>query len=465
MIRKSSLNQAYQLIKRNRLRRKMKMYQLAFGVLVDRTTAFYLLLLGGYIIVGFFIVGDFINDYYEQFMMVEEFAASRFWLILTILPLRYLNQSFSKPGVMFSSSEYQLSLLPYSRRDIWLRSVFGKWLKLAIIYMVIGSLIILITPISFSLVLKYMLLFICFDVLMTMPQWKLYQRRALVKIAWLCLMLVINFIGVMVTLYTDLPIVGMILFGLLVFINIHFKDTLFKEVNWNKVTEVSDFELWNMWLISKASEVKITRQKKYSMFQKIGMGKKSFIYQEKKIYNRLWIHYLGKNFGLLIQAIGAIFIMLIVFLFFNDLLFYIGLAIAIYVYTTVLAIFFKDRFEADLLRVLPWDLSVYKQSYFKWAIIGGIVLLIPIRIFLALHASTWIPVQLLFYCSAFLYIYHVKIDKAIILLGKGPIETDLREGISILILVGIVFSWKYPAIALSFIIIILLLIRQRISHA
>ena len=114
MIRKSPLNQAYQLIKRNRRRRKKKMYQLAFGVLVDRTTAFYLLLLGGYIIVGFFIVGDFINDYYEQFMMIEEFAASRFWLILTILPLRYLNQSFSKPGVMFSSSEYQLSLLPLS---------------------------------------------------------------------------------------------------------------------------------------------------------------------------------------------------------------------------------------------------------------------------------------------------------------------------------------------------------------
>src|SRR5690625_4249158 len=224
-------------------------------------------------------------------------------------------------------------------------------------------------------------------------------------------MLIINFIGFLLSLYTKIPIVGIILIGILIIINVQLKDRLFKNVNWSKVTEISDFQLWNMWLISKASDVKITRQKKYSVFQKIGIGKKPFMYREVNIYNRLWVHYLGKNFGLLVQAIGAIFIMLIVFLFLNDLLFYIGLVIAIYVYTTVLAVFFKNRFEADILRVLPWNLSVYKQSFFKWAMIGGVILLIPKIIFLGMNLSIWTPFQLLFYCSSFLYIYDVKIDK------------------------------------------------------
>lgn len=461
MIQKAPLNKAYQLIKRNRFRRKMKMYQLALSVMVDRTTAFYLLLLGGYFFVSLFIVGDFISDYHEQIIMIEEVATSRFWLILTILPLRYLNQSFSKPGVMFSSSEYQLSLLPYSRGEIWFRSAFEKCVKRALLYVIIGCLIILITPISFSLILKYILLLICFDILMIAPQWKLYQQHIIIKIIWLCLMLVINFTGFLLSLYTDIPIVGIILIGLLIFINIRLKDRLFKNVNWNKVTEISDFQLWNMWLISKASDVKITRQKKYSMFQKIGIGKKPFIYREENIYHRLWVHYLGKNIGLLMQAIGALFIMLIVFLFMNDFLFYIGLVIAIYVYTTVLAVFFKDNFEADILRVLPWNLSVYKQSFFVWAIIGGIILLIPITTFLGVNLSIWTPFQLLFYCSSFLYIYDVKIGKAIVLLGKKPVTTDFEEGIGLLLLIGIVFNWKYPIVSLSFIIVIWLLLRRR----
>jgi hypothetical protein len=460
MIKKAPLYQAYSLIKRERARRKMKMYKLAFGVMVDRTTAFYLVVLSGYVFVSAFMIGDFTNDYYEQFIMIEELAESKLWLTLTILPLRYLNQSFSKPGVMFSSSEYQLSLLPYSRGRIWLLSVFEKWLKLVLIYIATGCLIVFITPISSLLVLRYILLIMCFDVLMTAPQWKLYQKNFFIKLMWLCIMIVINFISVLLSVYLDVPIVGILLTGFLMMINVLLIARLFKGVSWNKVTEMSDFQLWNMWIISKASDVKITRQKKYSIFQKLGIGKKAFTYQGKKIYNRLWLQYFSKKTLLLLQLIGAIFIMLIVFLFLNGLIFSIGLVIAIYVYTTSLAIFFRDRFETDILSVLPWDLPSYKRSYFKYGIVGGIILLIPVLIFLGVHASIWMPFQFLFYCSSFLYIYHVKINKAIELLAKQPGKSDLNEAIGMLLLVSILFSWKYPMISLSFIIVVWLLLRR-----
>src|SRR5690625_270070 len=461
MTYKAPLHQAYQLIRRNRFLRKKKMYQLALSVMVDRTTFFYLLVIGGYVFVSFFIIGDFINDYQEQFILIEEVASTRFWLFLTILPIRYLNQSFSQPGVIFSSSEYQLSLLPYSRREIWFKSVFKKWGKQSLIYIVIGSLISFITPLSFSLVLRYMFLFICFDVLMTIPQWKLYQQRIFIKIAWLCLMLLVNVMGVLLSLYTHVPIVGLLVIGLLIIINIRLQNKLFDHVNWNKITEISDFKLWNMWFISKASEVKITRQKKYSMFQKIGIGKKPLIYREQKIYHRLWIHYISKNIGLLIQALGTLLAMLIIFQFLHDSIFYIGLVIAIYVYATILVILFRSHFETSILSVLPWNLSVYKQAFFKWVIIGGIILLIPVTVFLALNISMWTPLQLLLYCSVFLYVYDVKIDKAIIVLGKQPVKTDLDEAIGILFLGGVFFSWKYPIISLGSFMIIWFLFKQR----
>src|SRR5690625_4881453 len=95
-------------------------------------------------------------------------------------------------------------------------------------------------------------------------------------------MLLVNVMGVLLSLYTHVPIVGLLVIGLLITINIRLQNKLFDHVNWNKITEISDFKLWNMWFISKASEVKITRQKKYSMFQKIGIGKKPFIYRSEE---------------------------------------------------------------------------------------------------------------------------------------------------------------------------------------
>lgn len=153
--------------------------------------------------------------------------------------------------------------------------------------------------------------------------------------------------------------------------------------------------------------------------------------------------------------------MLIIFQFLNDSIFQIGLVIAIYVYATILVILFRSHFETSILSVLPWNLAVYKQAFFEWAIIGGIILLIPVTVFLALNISIWTPLQLLFYGSVFLYVYDVKIDKAIILLGKQPVKTDLDEAIGILLLGGVFLSWKYPIISLGSFMIIWFLFKRR----
>src|SRR5699024_12530011 len=78
--------------------------------------------------------------------------------------------------------------------------------------------------------------------------------------------------------------------------------------------------------------------------------------------------------------------------------------------------------RADIISVLPWDLPRYKQSFLKWTTYGGLILLIPICIFLGMTNSLWSLVQLLFFCSTFLYVYHVRLNKTMTLLAKKPIS-------------------------------------------
>src|SRR5699024_9758067 len=132
MIKRPSLWNAFRLIKKNRFRKKM--YEMVFRMFVDRTIAIYLCLLAGYVLSGLFIVNDLINVFEKQFLLLNNQAPQYFWSVLLVIPLLFLLQSFRHPGVLFSSSELQLSRLPYSKRLIWWYLVFEKWLKSLFIY-------------------------------------------------------------------------------------------------------------------------------------------------------------------------------------------------------------------------------------------------------------------------------------------------------------------------------------------
>lgn len=460
MMNKPSLRSAYLFIKKNRFRKKSAIYKQAIGVTVDPVIAIYLALIGGYAIVSFFILGDFISDYHDNFIFIEEQATSRFWLILTILPLRYITQSFSMPGVIFSSSEYQLGMLPFAKEKIWLVSVVEKWLKQLLLYTLVASVIVLITPITAPLIFSYLSLLMMMNIMMAVPQWKLFQMRLLPKLGWIGVILFINFIGII----TASPIVGITMVGLLFIINLRLCRTLFKHVHWGRVIEISDFQVWNMPLIGRASKVKFKRQKKYSVFHNRASQKRSFNYTEKAIHHRLWKIYFGKSNELIFPIMGVLFTMLVILPFVNELAPYLGIAVAIHVYTSVATSFYTDRFQADIVNVLPWDLPRYKQSFLRWTIYGGLIFLIPVCVFLGIHATIWSIFQLLFFCSTFLFVYHVRINKSITLLAKKPTSFTGYEWLGYLMLIIVFFNGMYPALSLCFILVLLLLKRSKKFH-
>lgn len=311
-----------------------------------------------------------------------------------------------------------MSRLPYARVKIWSFSLLESWLKQGIVFIFIGILLAVITPITPSLIFAYIALILFIDLLMKAPQWKLFQAPFFVKISLFVFVLVVN--GISVMLHSE--IIALSLLGLLGIVNIRLIKTLFQQINWDKVIEVSDFHLWNMWLIAKVSETKFERQRKYSFFQHLACRKKPFPYSENSIYHRLWQLYLGRSLNLIFQLIGVLFVLLVVLLFLNELAFYIGLAVSIHVYTTVIANFFSDQFKSDIVQVLPWNLSSYKRTYLKWTLYGSIILVIPIGIFFGIMLLFSFPFN--YY---FIYIYNVKIDKSIALLGNKDVSFPLFE--------------------------------------
>lgn len=445
MIKKSPHLKVYSLIQKNRMIRKIRIYKLALSVVVDKTTAIYLIVIGLYGLASFFMMNDFINDYYDSFLLWEELAQENFWRVITVLPVPYIIQSFNRPGVIYSSSEYQISILPYSRSKIWFLTALERWIKQFINLLVLGILVLIITPISPLLIAIYIVMVMLINMLMTIPQWKLFQTSAFVKIWWLIVMLIMN----MVNFIHMSPILSILFLGLLICLNLVLKQTLFQRVNWSRVTEVCDFQIWTMWFISKVSKVEMKRQRKFSIFKNLLKRKKPFVYQHKSIYKRLWQVYLGKNFQLIFQIMGALFLLLFVFSFKSGLIFHIVLAVVIHIYTSVLRSVYIGRFEADIVQVLPWNLRNFKRSYFKWAIFGSFILLVPVSIFLGMNISIWLPLQLLFYSCTFLYLFHVRMNKAMTILEKKMSSYDLADSIGYLLLIGIGFSWIYKFILLA----------------
>jgi hypothetical protein len=460
MNRRSFLR-AYLFIKRNRIRKKSKIYKQAMGVMIDPVIAVYLIPLIGYVIVSFFIAGDFIGQYHDAFIVFETAIKDRFWLIASVLPLRYAVQSFTRPGIVFPRAEYLLGMLTFKKSKIWFAAAAEKWLRLIILYMIAGCVFVLMFPISARLIFTYILLLLLIDILMTIPQWKLFQLSILKKSGLTAAIITIMMTGVFLSPF----VTAMMIAVLLPVINMYLSAGLFRDVNWGRVMEISDFHIWKMPFIGKVSETKFQWGNKYSFFQNRASARKPLQYTEKAIQRRLWQIYLKKNIDLIIRTIGTLFVMLVIFPFVNGWAPYLGIAVAIHVYTSVASSFFKERFESDIVSVLPWDLQVYKRTFLNWVVYGSLVLLVPVCVFLAVSGPTsgWALTQLLLICTVFLSVYELKVNKMITILAKKQTVSTNTGFFGFLLLMLVFLSGSFPPVALSFLIILYLPVKNRLT--
>ncbi|MFC4560210.1 hypothetical protein ACFO3D_18805 [Virgibacillus kekensis] len=443
---------AFLFIRKARFHKKLKIYKQVAALVFDLTTAIYTVALLGYLGITMFVTGDIIQELEPYFSMVEKNASIGYSVLLSVLPIRYVFSSFRQPGLLFSTSEFQLGLLPFRRGKIWTFVLVEKMLRLLLTLGVIGTLLILVTPISGKLIISYLALFAIYELVMTVPQWKLYQQQFLIKAGWLLLFIVSC---IAAALFGG----GPILLVILILAHIVLIPRLFRGVKWDKVTDISNYQIWNMMVVSAASKTKFKKKKSYSIFRNSARRKRDFTTTDA-IYHRLWQLYFNKNLGVIAQVIGAIMLMLVVFQFLEGWLYFVGMAIGIYIYSSLCANLFHNRFSMDVVEVLPWDLQRYKRIFFKWMTIGGGLVIIPVLVYFIINWNFWAPFQLLFVIAVLLYTYHVKMDKAVILLAKKPQFTQLREGLNVIFLALIVISYFQPVVSLAVIGVVMLLLKK-----
>lgn len=427
-------------LKRNRIRKKSKLYKQVLLLSFDFTSLFYTLLVIGYIIVAVSLEGNLTVLIDEKMVQLEAFTMERFWLIVTIVPLAQVIRSFQQPGVIFSTAEYMLTILPHSTLHVWRLTAFERWLKALGTYFVGGAIIYLLSPTSFPLILTYVLLLVGMNVFMTIPGWKLFQQHVLVKIVILIGVIVVNVLSAMI----QSPIIGIGFIVLLILLNIILAPKITDSIDWKKVTAVSDFKLWNMLLISRATRVKFKKERQYSIWQRMSFWKKPFSYRKTAVYHRLWHLYVEKNMSIIFQLIGALFVMLFVFIFVKDFLFLFAVAITIHSFTTFLSTLFNDRLQTDIVQVLPWDLLVFKRTFMKWAIGASVLFLLPLSVYSMKTFTIWTPVQWLVIIFSFVLILHVKLQKSISKWEKNNSNVNVAEAICYGLLFIIIFSTKIP---------------------
>ncbi|WP_026908586.1 hypothetical protein [Paucisalibacillus globulus] len=456
---RSSSWYAYWLIRSNRFRKKRMIKKQLAQISFDKTTILYSLIVGGYVFASIFIFNDFMRQFQDEFIFIEQQMEERFWLILTIVPIRYVFKSFRNPGVLITSSEYQLGMLPHSIKSIAYFVVIEQWMKQLLLYLIIGTLIILITPIDAVLIWIYFLLFWMIEVFMTIPQWKLFQASFFVKVSIFMSIIILDIVG---TLLQQTKVISIIILAIVMITNIILSKKLFSRVHWGRVTEINDFLVWNMPLISKATKTKFRRERKYNIFQNRASRKRPFAYTDVVIHKRLWLQHFRENIELIIQVSGGLFLAIVILTFVNDVIVLIGIAISIHVYTSFVASIFTNRFHTGIVQVLPWDVESFRNTIKSWAWIGFVPIMIPIVIYSIVHFTWWSIGFLFLILILFIINLMVKMENAAALLDKKLGQLTIKEIMAFFGLVLIVLCEYQPYFSLVSIgIFIFVLIQQK----
>src|SRR5690625_7454696 len=77
-------------IQRARFKKKLKIYRKVFGVLFDKVTTFYSLIVLGYVFIAFFIFDDYFSNHDYLFLSIVQQANDLFLLLFTVFTFMFI---------------------------------------------------------------------------------------------------------------------------------------------------------------------------------------------------------------------------------------------------------------------------------------------------------------------------------------------------------------------------------------
>lgn len=457
---------SYLYIKHKRIRKKTKLYRLYCSIILDATSLIYIAVLFGYGLFAIYHNGG-IPAFIPQAISYMTKALENESYILTFsafLPLLFLNKSFRQAGLLFSSAEYLLSILPHSRKKLWRLLYLEKIMKIFIGLSLLGLLLLAISSLSLNHIALLVMIVLLITMVMTVIQWKLFQLH----IIWRMTTLV--FVSLLAGAYALTQFTSL-LFGyslVLICLFILSLRHIHTDVDWRRVIATSDFQIWNMPLISQATKVKFKQDAQPSLWYRLNSWKEKFPYRKEVAYHRLWYIYGEKQIVLLLQVTGALFLLLLVVSYFSSIYYLIFLVIAIYIQTSFLVSLFRDRLFSGLVNILPWDLEQFKQTFTTWALLISTPLLVPTGFYAFIHFEILFIFYLVYTIIIFYYLLDRKLEKVMYVIDKSTSSRNMFGNVSYLLFIILLVSAVYPAALLvgyGFFLIIYIRSKRKINDA
>lgn len=431
----------YLFVRQNRGKKKWQIYKQLYSLSIDWQVFLYLLLFIGYISFAIIVSGE-LSAYVESIrtFSIATFSGKQYWFIfLNSLPMLFILRSFQHPGVIFTSAEFLLTLLPNRRFSIWLYSALEQWVKQFLLLM-IGFVFLSILSIDLALNLLPFLIGLFFLlVMLTIIQWKLFQFNVLYKIGLLLFYSIINILYGITEHSIFMLLNGLIVIALFI-LSLRF---LFDRIDWSKVTATSDFLIWNMALISRATKVKFQKEKQSALWYRFKGWKKPFHYHIEKVYQRVWYIYFEKQIGVIFKVTGGLFLLLLVASYFKQMYFMIFAILVIHIQSTFLLSFLKERLQSDLMKILPWHLDCLKKTFINWAALLSIPLLIPAGFYAQYYFGNTFILYLFLILLIFYLTLIVKVRKHLDSINETSSVSEIDELIMYGVSVLFIFSGKF----------------------
>ncbi|MBB6454177.1 hypothetical protein HNQ94_002628 [Salirhabdus euzebyi] len=397
-----SLFHTYRWIRKNRFQKKLQIYRQALATVLDITISIYLFF---FLIISLIALQNWLREFEPIFSMFENVSNDVLFLLFGALIIRAFIFSYRNPGVYVTSTEYQLSLMPYIKERIWLYCLKERVLKLTFIFFVLHVVIFLLTPLSYLFISKIIFIIWIAHMAGIAIQWRLFQDSGFKKIAKIFLVVLLfaciryiflsKFIpsAILLWLFISIVTVGAIIL-------LFYKPL--RHVDWVKVVSYSDIKVWSMYLVESLTKVPIKPPKKYQLFNKLFHGKKAkkpLPYDLSVISIRLWRVFLKEHGDLLLKLISTIFLLIIGLGLQGKWLLSVSIPLAIFIMNQMVASLFAYQFQQPILHALPWRFRPWFQSFKKWYVV--LVFFVSLAIagmLLFHHISVWaIGFHLLFY--------------------------------------------------------------------
>lgn len=392
---------AYRFVKKNRRQKKQQLTRSASRILFDKTSLSYLAVFGFMLLIWY---SDQLKNYQTIFVHIEGFLWSRYFGLLFLGFLRPLSLAFTRPGVLFSSSDLFLITLPLDRDKLWFYHLIDKIKQTALIGLVLGLVAKSLTHFSSQLIIALILGFWLIELLMIIPQWLLFQKRWYVKLLFSQGIMIVILLANLFTFWFDgtgfLLIISLVI---LILVNSWGYRRLFDFTDWSTITDTNDRLLRKSFLVSLASNIKIDPPKHRGFYHQVIRSKqltKPFKENKKyQSYHRIIFLKFTEQKEHLIKAIAGLIGLIILLSTYAEITYVWSIIIVISLYAQIGTSFFPVIFEDRLIFVLPWNLKKWRRAFSYWLTFG----LLAVFIILMIPGLFWFEVNLTFFLNAISY--------------------------------------------------------------